>query len=313
MIDYRCSVVMTTYNGAKYITQQMDSLRNQTRHFDEVIIMDDCSTDGTVSIVKKYIFDNHLDTWKVIQNETNNGWKKNFKLGFDLATGDLIFPCDQDDIWHHDKCEKMLKKMMLNPNIDLLVSNYTLFVTGVDKGSSSYKESEKHMKNDGSINVLPLDARWPYITRPGCTYCFRKTFYDDIKQHWDVRFPHDALLWRYARIKKSMALLNESLIDFRRHGDNATTVKVRTKEERIQTFDDYIYFHKIALSYPLNEYENKVILNGIRFLEKRKKLYLSRNILRAFELLLLYYKYYLNIKGVAGDIFFVFRTKQHKK
>ena len=102
-MDKRVSVVMTTYNGQKYLREQMDSLREQTMPIDEVIIMDDCSTDHTPDLVSAYIKEYNLKGWNLVQNEQNQGWKKNFKSGFDLATGDYIFPCDQDDIWHPDK------------------------------------------------------------------------------------------------------------------------------------------------------------------------------------------------------------------
>lgn len=310
MENYKCSVVMTTYNGEKYIVQQMESIRKQTRPFDEVIILDDCSIDHTPEMIKKYISDYQLDSWSFVQNKTNQGWKKNFKNGFDLASGDLIFPCDQDDIWHRDKCEKMLQVMRESCEIDLLVSNYTLFFSSTDHGSSAYKSSEKRMKNDSSVQVLTIDPKWAYILRPGCTYCFRKTFYDDIKEKWDVKYPHDAVLWRFARIRGKMGIINESLIDFRRHGDNATTVKVRTKEQRIQTFEDYIVFHRIALSYPLKDKDSKIIEKGIKFLEKRKKLYLTRNVTLLPELILFYGKYYLSLKSLAGDLYFCFRNIQ---
>lgn len=99
----KVSVVMTTYNGQKYLREQMDSLREQTMPIDEVIIMDDCSTDHTPDLVSAYIKEYDLKGWNLVQNEQNQGWKKNFKSGFDLATGNYIFPCDQDDIWHKIK------------------------------------------------------------------------------------------------------------------------------------------------------------------------------------------------------------------
>lgn len=59
-------------------------------------------------------------------SRTKDG-RKNFKSGFDLATGDYIFPCDQDDIWHFDKVEKMVECMENNPKIELLAANYVTF------------------------------------------------------------------------------------------------------------------------------------------------------------------------------------------
>ena len=102
----RVSVVVTTYNGRKYIFEQLDSIRDQSRPADEVLILDDKSSDGTFEAVQEYIRKNHLWEWKIIANQTNIGWKRNFKKGFDLCGGDYVFPCDQDDVWHLDKIEQ---------------------------------------------------------------------------------------------------------------------------------------------------------------------------------------------------------------
>lgn len=123
----KVSVVMTTYNGQKYLREQMDSLREQTMPIDEVIIMDDCSTDHTPDLVSAYIKEYDLKGWNLVQNEQNQGWKKNFKSGFDLATGNYIFPCDQDDIWHTlDDVPAELKKL------NTVTDNLDVFFDAVD-------------------------------------------------------------------------------------------------------------------------------------------------------------------------------------
>ena len=71
------TIVLSTYNGEKFITEQLDSLRLQTRPADEVLISDDCSTDSTPQIVKDYIQKYKLSGWHFEQNEKNSGWKKN--------------------------------------------------------------------------------------------------------------------------------------------------------------------------------------------------------------------------------------------
>ena len=98
----KISLVMATYNGAKYLNEQLDSIKNQTLKLDEVIIVDDVSTDDTSYLVEKYI-SNHQLNWMFIKNEKNLGYKGNFKKGLAHASGDVIFLCDQDDIWHPDK------------------------------------------------------------------------------------------------------------------------------------------------------------------------------------------------------------------
>lgn len=308
-MDIISTIVMTTYNGEKYLMPQLDSIRDQTMPVDEVIIMDDCSSDGTVKLIENYIKDNDLKNWKLHINETNQGWKKNFKLGFDIARGKYIFSCDQDDIWHLDKCQRMIQILDSNPGIDLLVSNYSIFFSEKDVGSGSYQHAGKKMQNDGSIKMLSLDPKWPYINRPGCTFCFRKDFFLEIKEKWDTYFPHDAVLWRFARIKGTMAILNESLIDFRRHGDNATSITNSTIKERIKGFNDYIYFHELALKCIYNEKDKNVITNGLKFLKKRKEMFETRNLIIMFELIIKYRNFYLSYRGIVGDIIILLRNK----
>lgn len=85
------SVIMTTYNGEKYIFEQLESIRGQTLCVDEVLIFDDGSTDRTLQIIKNYIQSNSLNNWAVKVNDRNLGWKANFMLGSQNATGRYIF------------------------------------------------------------------------------------------------------------------------------------------------------------------------------------------------------------------------------
>lgn len=310
----KISVVMTTYNGQKYLFEQLESVRNQTRKIDEVIILDDCSQDKTTEVIKNFIIKNNLIDWQLIENQTNQGWKKNFKVGFDLATGDYIFPCDQDDIWHPDKVQKMVDCMEKHPEIELLAANYEVFFSEKDDGHGSklYKKNSRAMKSDGSINILEIDTKWAYINRPGCVYCFTKAFYESICDKWNTDFPHDAILWRFARMNHALAILNYSVIDFRRHGNNATSDEFRNKDSRIQTFNDYIYFHKIALERVTSKKDKMIIKKGIDFLEKRKYFYETRNIFIWIELLIMYHNFYNSPRGCLGDLYFVYRNVREK-
>lgn len=309
----KISVVMTTYNGQKYLHEQLESLRKQTLRIDEVIIMDDCSKDETPELIRKYILDNGLNEWRLIKNQTNQGWKKNFKSGFDLATGDYIFPCDQDDIWHLDKVQKMVECMESNPNIKLLAANYITFFSEKDNGHGSklYASRSKKMKSNGSIEMLGIDPKWPYINRPGCVFCFTKKFYDSISDKWDAKYPHDAILWRFARMDHALALLNYPVIHFRRHGNNATSEENRTKESRIQTFDVYIHFHEIGLERVTSDEDKDTLRKGIEFLELRKKFFETGNIMLWIKLATEYHAFYNSKRGCFGDLYFVYR--QFKK
>ncbi len=124
IMPQRISVVLASYNGAEFIIEQLDSIREQTMKPDEVIIADDFSTDGTFEICRKYIGDNNLKGWIVYRNSENMGVSQNFREALMKSTGDYIFTCDQDDIWIPDKISAMSTAMNEHPEIFLLASNY---------------------------------------------------------------------------------------------------------------------------------------------------------------------------------------------
>ncbi|MFR5148684.1 MAG: glycosyltransferase [Ruminococcus sp.] len=123
----KTSVVMSTYNGKRYIRAQLDSIRNQTRKPDEVLIFDDGSSDDTYEIVSDYIASFELKNWKLKKNPQNYGWRKSFIHAISCATGNLIFTADQDDIWCLDKVEKMSAICEKNDRILVLVADYQEF------------------------------------------------------------------------------------------------------------------------------------------------------------------------------------------
>lgn len=100
------SVVMCTYNGSKYVEQQLNSIICQTYPLYEILIFDDCSTDDTVKKIKT-IADEH-SVINVTVNHVNIGFSKNFENALQHATGEVIAIADQDDIWMCNKIEKLI-------------------------------------------------------------------------------------------------------------------------------------------------------------------------------------------------------------
>ena len=104
----KVSLVMAVYNGEKYLIEQLDSIRKQTYLIDEVILIDDVSTDNSYELIHQYIDGYKLINWKLIKNENNLGYRKNFKKGLEIVDGDIIFLSDQDDRWHLNKIEVII-------------------------------------------------------------------------------------------------------------------------------------------------------------------------------------------------------------
>lgn len=103
------SIVMATYNGDKYLKEQLDSIFNQTILPTEVLVVDDCSTDSTKDILIEYQIRYGL---KYVINDRNIGVNGNFEKGLELCTCDYILFSDQDDIWFENKIEVLYNKMI---------------------------------------------------------------------------------------------------------------------------------------------------------------------------------------------------------
>ncbi len=127
------AVAIALYNGERFLHKQLESIRNQTTVPNQVVLCDDGSTDNTVAVVREYIKKHNLtDKWTLVVNENNLGYAKNFFKAMSLCQADLIFLCDQDDIWKQDKIEKMTAVMEQNPHIDLLCCKFEI-IDGEDR------------------------------------------------------------------------------------------------------------------------------------------------------------------------------------
>ena len=103
------AVVMCTYNGEKFLREQLDSILDQTYPISEIIIQDDRSTDGTVALLRQY--EERHPNIHVFVNEQNLGFNLNFKTACMRPTTDLIAISDQDDVWFKDKIERQVAAM----------------------------------------------------------------------------------------------------------------------------------------------------------------------------------------------------------
>jgi glycosyltransferase involved in cell wall biosynthesis len=303
------SVVLTTYNGEPYIIEQLESIRKQTLKPDEVLIFDDSSTDQTVELIEKFIDEWGLNSWKIHVNDVNVGWKTNFINGFRLASGQFIFPCDQDDIWDDKKIENMIEIMDENPQILLLASNYTPFYSSDEHIKISSKVINS-MKYNGSVDKYEFAHNFLYVARPGCSFCLRKDLFGYANKLWFEGLAHDALLWRSAMILDGLFIYNKSTMRYRRHGENATNLKTKNISYK---FDELMKFIRIVQDFQKEVLHNKNIidkeqkLNIIneceKFLFLKKKLYETENIFLLLPLFFKYKKYYISWKSILGELY----------
>lgn len=308
----KISVVVSAYNGADYICEQLESIKNQTRPADEVLIFDDCSTDNTIEIVSEYIKNNKLDNWSISKNEKNYGWRKNFMYGMNKASGDLIFSADQDDIWFPNKFELMEKAMSENKDINVLTSAVEAFY---DNGRTEIiRES-----SDEKIVRFTCRSDIFKIKYPGCTYCVRKSFFKKCFEYWKDSFPHDALFWRMAILDNSLAVYNEPLIRWRQHSYSAYAIeskKVKTKlkktewtfyaEDMVKSMQDFLD----TVVCDKNELKKKrnLLQKNMNWIILKRKFYSSKNFIYGIRLLR-YLGCYTSLKQYIGDWYITYMTK----
>lgn len=243
------SVVMAVYNGEKYIIEQLTSIYNQSIPVQEVWICDDQSSDSTVAIVKEFIKSHHLEkNWTIIQNEKNLGYANNFMKALQYSTKELIFFCDQDDIWKKDRVQKMEKVMEEHTNVNVLGSEFTPFCT--EKHARRVPKWElKQMKQDGSLEPVEFIDSNIFIGAQGCTMCVRKSFVDKILPYWHEDWAYDEFLWKLALCEQSLYMLHESTLKRREHANNTSLQKMHKISTRVKFLEDLYASHKGTIQY----------------------------------------------------------------
>lgn len=140
------SIALATYNGERFIRQQMDSILSQSLSNFEVVICDDCSADSTIHILKEYASkDSRI---KIFENEHNLGYKKNFEKIISLCQGKYIAFCDQDDIWEPDHLKILIQEIGSN---DCVCGNALL----IDSNGNSLRRT---MREIIPIRILPQNT-----------------------------------------------------------------------------------------------------------------------------------------------------------
>lgn|GEM_PF-45202 len=176
LASMRISVALCTYNGEKFLAEQLQSLANQTRLPDELIICDDASSDSTVDIINAFIKTAPF-TVRFFSNETNLGSTLNFEKSIRLCQGDLIFLCDQDDIWFSNKIAIIEREFLLNEKIGMIFTDAELIDENSNKlGHNLWyyyfpAKKRKEALNSGIYRVL-IDTN--VVT--GATMAFRSRF-----------------------------------------------------------------------------------------------------------------------------------------
>lgn len=231
----KTSIVLSTYNGNKYIIEQMDSIRLQTKTVDEVIICDDCSKDNTVDLINRYIQKYNLKNWIINQNESNKGYIKNFLDGAQLSTGDVIFFSDQDDIWDNKKVEIMLNAIKEKNALAVYCLSDT--IDGSGKKQKNSIEKLNRIPSNYEIDKVSLCNKIKYARSSGLCLAFKKNILNEVyNMALKYNLPHDIPVGTVASIKDGYYVVNKVLVHHRVHNANVSNpdTKIRYSFFNIQ-------------------------------------------------------------------------------
>lgn len=226
---YFISVAMTTYNGEKYIKEQVESVLKNLKKQDEIIISDDGSTDNTIEIIE-----NFNDSRIKIYKNNHLGFKKNYEFCISKCTGKYIFLCDQDDIWMENKVDTILKYFE-KQKCDCIT--HDAYVVEED-GNTILEESFLATKFFPKPGIISNIVQSKYY---GCLMAFNRELLKYVLPIPESIVSHDYWIGIMADKHGKSILVKDKLIKYRRHSGNTSPWKNHMKftkmlEKRINIF-----------------------------------------------------------------------------
>lgn len=226
-------VLLSTYNGEKYLAKQLDSLLEQELLPDKIIIRDDGSNDGTLSIIKDYAEQNKIIEYYCGENKGPAG--SFWDLICNCEKADYYALCDQDDYWFKDKLKVAVETLEKEDNNIPLLYCSKYILTDSELNPIDSNVSELYGFSDFPHSLI-------YHTAPGCTFVFNdkargKIMEYDIEKEYCII--HDAIIHKTVAMFGKMILDKSSHMYYRQHGDNQIGMDanaIRTFYGRVKRF-----------------------------------------------------------------------------
>ena len=317
-MNEKIDVLLATYNGEKYLREQIDSILNQTYSNIRLVISDDCSKDNTREIIKEY--EEKDDRVISYFHEKNLGYVKNFEFLLTKVENDIYMLSDQDDVWLPTKIEHTYNKMVAT-NADLVFTDLEV----VDENlKMMYPSFNDYMKLSRKIKKYKTDYRLQYLYNcvTGCTLMSKKKFLDMIlpiptQSKYAI---HDTWIATAIANNGKVEYLDEKTILYRQHGNNQVgTEKVSHGFEKLDQVRELFINVKIGLfeTYVQNDRifndklkkENKEALEYFKMIENKKNVNFRKwNVFhRLYKNETIYYYiinfFIMNLPGISRILF----------
>jgi glycosyltransferase involved in cell wall biosynthesis len=206
------SVALCTFNGQRYLREQLDSLVAQDWPNLEIIAVDDASTDSTPAILEEYARQHPMI--KYTANTQNKGYLKNFEYAISMCKGQWIAPCDQDDIWLPQKLSVLAKELEDGNSLMAFSDSELINANGqvMDKKVSSLINL---FSTDDLANLLEKNMA------SGHTMLFCRSLLSAALPFPDGSF-HDWWLTCVAVTLKPIRYVDQCLVHYRQHANSVT-------------------------------------------------------------------------------------------
>lgn len=277
------SIALCTYNGETFLKEQLESIIQQTKQPDEIVICDDLSKDNSVQVARS-ILQQWSGRWQVIVNEHNLGFRKNFQKAINLCHGDVIFLSDQDDVWDKMKIEEMMQAFT---DPDVILAFHDAEVVG-EELNLLYPSLWKVM--DFSTKIIQdenFKIVFDHNVMQGAACCFRRELYQIAKPFPEDAY-HDEWLLLVALCSGKVLPVNKALLKYRQAQNivgGMPVVKIKkikkwvsSLHKAIQSHYEYIVKRDILFSELVKHFNDdlpkqlfyyKQVIEFNRFLEHR--------------------------------------------
>lgn len=294
----KVSVIVPNYNYVRYLPQRLDSIFNQDFSDFEVILLDDCSVDGSQNYLKEQTILHHAVTHCVL-NEKNSGnpfeqWAK----GIAMAKGEYIWIAESDDYCEKSFLGKMVSLLDANPDVSYVLCGSHLVDSDNNPIAKNYdkwplsSDDDHHAYKYSSKTYLKHFMLWYNASYNASMILFRKKSFEKVLMDFSAfRYCGDWLFWIKMAEVGNVVVLHERLNYFRRHQKSVTYISDGGERQMREKFMIYSYLweqHTFGLYRDMlsRGYLYKEVLRS-KMSEEMKKKYLKR--LRMKGGFLLYY------------------------
>jgi rhamnosyltransferase len=268
------AILLATYNGERFIRQQLDSILAQTYKHIKIYISDDCSTDSTVSIIEEYK-DRYPSKIFFSVNKTNIGFLNNFEQLIKDCKYDYIALCDQDDIWLNEKLElqmfEMLKMEQAYKNKPCLVHSDLEMVDSC--GKTIYKSFFDYRRLSLS-NKKELNKIVSHNGVMGCTILFNNNLKNKIIPFDKNIDLHDYWIALINEIIGHRVLIDKPLVKYRIHDSNCSNSNTKIYAKKRNIFNMFFNNDKLPFVSLGREYVLENILNKFKYISTQDKIIL---------------------------------------